>query len=144
MVERWWAMALVLVGFVTLLAADLAPAMAQERTPLLRQQAPVTGVARACVLGGQRIAPNTIVADVRAGQLRRQQCVNGRFIAFTPQAGIGSLQTTAPPGDSEHSCGDGGCNCWGDSDCSQLVDSGKCHGNPLTCDPANPQSCHCK
>lgn len=65
-------------------------------------------------------------------------------VRTAPTSGSGSFAPT-PKGPSKYSCTAGvGCNCWGNSDCNALVQSGKCHGNPLTCDQANPNSCHCK
>jgi hypothetical protein len=63
--------------------------------------------------------------------------------AVAPSSSIGGF-ASKPKGPVEYSCTAGaGCNCWGNEDCNKLVQSGKCHGNPLKCDPVNPNSCHC-
>ncbi len=88
-------------------------------------------VLKPCVDGRQSLPSGTIVVEGRG----RAQCTNGAlqpmsFTSFTP-----------PP--RPWDCGAGGCTCWGNDDCKELSDSGKCHGNKITCDTANPNSCHC-
>jgi hypothetical protein len=60
----------------------------------------------------------------------------------SPSKPTGSI-TSKPKQPEKFTCSQsGGCNCWGNSDCNNLVQSGKCRG-PLKCDPVNPNACHC-
>ena len=90
---------------------------------------------RACVVAKRTVPSGTIVfsADTARTTLR-SRCNDS---VWEP------LDFKAEGGFTEWDCGSGGCTCWGDSDCKALSDSGKCHGNPISCDPVNPSSCHC-
>ena len=100
-------------------------------------------IIKTCEIKGRKFKEGVIVIDrVHRGKLIRQQCNNGRWIEFKPSGHTGSFQAR-PGGPSKYSCGDGGCNGSGDDDRAKLVESGKCHGNPISCDPKKPSACHC-
>lgn len=116
-------------------------AMAEQQ--IIRKASVSAQFVKPCETKGKKFKQGSIIIDsMRQGKLVKKQCHNGKWIRFSPKSDIGAFKAK-PGGASEYNCGDGGCNCWGDSDCAKLVDSGKCHGNPISCDPNNPSACHC-
>jgi hypothetical protein len=131
-----------LVIMTVLVISAFASVQVATAEQQIRQKSTVTAQ-EACEIKGKKLKQGMIVIDRKdQGKLVKKQCDNGKWIQFTAKSDINTFKAK-PKGPSEFSCGAGGCNCWGDSDCMKLVDSGKCHGNPITCDPTNPSSCHC-
>jgi hypothetical protein len=104
--------------------------------------------ARSCEFQGQQFNQGVIViAGVHRQKLVKQQCSNGRWIAFSPNDreadGLLTAIQNQAEGLSGYNCDQrGGCHCRGDDSCRKLFESGKCRG-PITCNPNNPQDCRC-
>jgi len=105
--------------------------------------------ARSCEIQGQQFNQGVIViGGVHRDNLVKQQCSNGRWIAFSPndQEASRSLMNNIKRRAeelSDYSCDQrGSCHCRGDDSCRKLFESGKCQG-PITCNPNNPQDCRC-
>ena len=136
----------VLASMIVTVVVFMQAATAEQRYPKALEKGQH---ARSCEFQGKQLNQGVIViADIQREKLVKQQCSNGRWIAFSPnyqevsRSLMNNIRRRAKEL-SDYSCDTRGvCNCRGDNSCMKLFDSGKCQG-PITCDPNNPQACGC-